>query len=197
MKHYRSITAELTFNSYAATFLLQMGRANRALAKEGQIVSYGAGHWKYLPPGDFPVLPYTERSWRVYAGGLLCSIQPKPLKSTRACGVFVDPTIARLALIYENTLLRRSMYLKYIEGRWFATMKYQTLVGLRKVVKGRSVSYVPIRKRRWKDAPADWPRDVYGRPVTTRKASIIKERATSDMGFLEKPIGPFDATLYE
>lgn len=166
-----SLTTVVQMSPYGAQLLMQKGLELRGQESRGQPISW-AGHKRFLPVGDYPVVPLTAHYWREYVGGLLVYTKvPKldgtGLEAARISVIFDDPQAARRVYQIAREALRGSCHLKYVDGRWYASMNWKTKEGLIAVRRRGEVKWVPARKSmRWQKAPDGWPRDRYYHPLS-------------------------------
>lgn len=133
--------------------------------------------WTTTVKHAVPSLPFEGGSWKAMLGGISFLLQVQG-EARRAVAIFDDPQAYRNVIALERTHIRRAMYLLYVEGEWWARMRYESK---EKYIEGRdrhgAITYTPIgrRKRRWQIAPADWPRDQYGAPLSDKQVARLNQ----------------------
>lgn len=145
--------------------------------RDGEYFTHEQAVWTTSVKHKVPAIPFTGGSWKPLLGGLSFALRVNGV-TERAAAIFDDDQAYRNLMVLERTHIRRAMYLLYVDGEWWARMRYESK---EKYVEGRDkhggITYKPIgrRKRRWAVAPADWPRTKYGKPMSNRQIALANK----------------------
>ena len=177
--HYELTTA-VVMSAHAESLILAVAREVRAIQQAGGVPRNSNEDWRYLPKGDFPIYPLIRSHWRTYIGGLLVFTKLADGGPARVVLLIPDARAAKAAWEYETGGVRRNCFLHYIDGQWFAHMKYDLREKKEQVRDASGGLYWRKRKpirgtKRWAVAPPDWPRDKYGRPLSNWAVRMLQK----------------------
>lgn len=121
----------------------------------------------------WPMWPLQAKSWRVVPGGIAFNL-PGWGAADRAIATFKAAAQAPKMWDLEKGAIRRAAYLSYTDEGWVLQARFWRKEGLveRSTRSGFKV-WEPKRraKRRWRAAPADYPRDKWGRVLSAKQAA--------------------------
>ncbi len=124
----QTISTEIQVSPDVAAILRSHAQAQRN-GDEDSLPSQ-AQNYQWVPQSNTLTYALASRAWKPYVGGLDFAVAMPwngAHRGERALAAFTDPNASRTVREYENTLRRGPLYLQFIDGRWFAYMRWRPL----------------------------------------------------------------------